>query len=110
MLQNALIGGLSYINRGEDGVYRIDEAHPLAQPGAPVPNRSGCAHPLAEPLDSRWIRRLTESIWRTTDQQRGGSAAVYWEAVEDYDILLVRLADPSRNGTTGIRRSNRAGG
>ncbi len=78
LLQDALLSALNRVWRGKDGVFRVDKGHPLA-----------------EPLDPRWIRRMTQAVWKTDGHQRAINPAIYWEAVEQYDILLVRLADPS---------------
>ena len=51
--------------------------------------------PAAEPLDIRWIERLTQAVY--TDVQRRGRTspfACYWEDVPEFDRTLMRLVDP----------------
>ena len=51
--------------------------------------------PAAEPLDIRWIERLTQAVY--TDVQRRGRTspfAYYWEDVPEFDRTLMRLVDP----------------
>ncbi len=51
--------------------------------------------PAAEPLDIRWIERLTQAVY--TDVQRRGRTspfACYWEDVPEFDRTLMRLVNP----------------
>lgn len=76
-LHNAVLRGLSRLARDKDGVYRIDGTWPAAQP-----------------LDKRWIKRLTHSLWKTPE---GDSVHYYGttEKVGGFDAILMRLADGS---------------
>ena len=49
----------------------------------------------AEPLDIRWIERLTQAVC-TDVPRRGGSSsfAYYWEDVPEFDRTLMRLINP----------------
>ena len=52
--------------------------------------------PAAEPLDIRWIERLTQAVY--TDVQRRGRTspfACYWEDVPEFDRTLMRLVNQS---------------
>lgn len=52
--------------------------------------------PAAEPLDIRWIERLTQAVY--TDVQRRGRTspfAYYWEDVPEFDRTLMRLVNQS---------------
>lgn len=75
-LHNAVLKGLSRLSRGEDGVYRIDNTWPAAQP-----------------LDRRWVKRLSRAVWKTTGGKRQYSIYVAGESMDEYDLTLVRLSD-----------------
>lgn len=51
--------------------------------------------PTAQPLDARWLARLTQAVY--TDVQRRGSPTpfVYWENVDSFDLILMGLTDPA---------------
>lgn len=78
LFQDALLSGLGRVWRGRDGVYRVDKARPIA-----------------EPLDPRWMERMTQAAVKTHGQRRAVTPVLYWENVDPYDILLTRLSDPS---------------
>ena len=49
----------------------------------------------AEPLDIRWIERLTRAVCTDVPRRAGASPfACYWEDVPEFDRTLMRLADP----------------
>ena len=58
--------------------------------------------PTAQPLDKRWIKRLTHAVWKTTGKNGSGSAYAYWEPIEEYDLTLIRLSDPSDEETRAL--------
>ncbi|MDE6282336.1 MAG: HEAT repeat domain-containing protein [Oscillospiraceae bacterium] len=82
-LHNAVLEGLGRLARKEDtGAYLINRVWPTAQP-----------------LDQRWVKRLTHAVWKTTGKKGGGSAYAYWEPIEEYDLTLIRLTDPADEET-----------
>ncbi|RKI70128.1 HEAT repeat domain-containing protein [bacterium 1xD42-67] len=49
----------------------------------------------AEPLDIRWIERLTRAVCTDVPRRAGASPfAYYWEDVPEFDRTLMRLVDP----------------
>lgn len=50
--------------------------------------------PLAQPLDSRWIGRLTGAVWKTSFERQQLPFHI-GEQLESFDICLVRLVNPS---------------
>lgn len=83
-MHSAVLQGLSRVRRGEDGVYRVDSVWPTAQP-----------------IDQRWIKRLTHAVWKHTGIEREyrSNAQAYTKSIMDYDMILIRLADRSNEGT-----------
>ena len=74
-LHSAVLKGLGRLARDEaTGAYRIDNAWPAAQP-----------------LDRRWVKRLTRAVWKTTGQK---TPTGYGGDIEEYDKILIRLLDP----------------
>ena len=72
---NAVLKGLGRLARDETtGVYRIDDTWPAAQP-----------------LDRRWVKRLTQAVWKTTGQK---TRTGYGGDIEEYDKILMGLLDP----------------
>ncbi|MCI9332460.1 MAG: hypothetical protein HFG05_09850 [Oscillibacter sp.] len=51
--------------------------------------------PTAEPLDRRWIERLTQAVYTDVPGRGGSPFAYYWENVAEIDLTLMRLADPT---------------
>lgn len=53
-------------------------------------------HPIAQPLDPRWVKRLTRAVWKITGNNRQylPNAYAYGESVDEYDLILTRLFDP----------------
>ncbi|MEY8230320.1 HEAT repeat domain-containing protein [Oscillospiraceae bacterium 50-16] len=50
----------------------------------------------AEPLDIRWIERLTRAVCTDVPRRAGASPfACYWEDVSEFDRTLMRLVNPS---------------
>ncbi|MDE6260004.1 MAG: HEAT repeat domain-containing protein [Oscillospiraceae bacterium] len=85
-LHNAVLEGLGRLARKEDtGAYLINGVWPTAQP-----------------LDKRWIKRLTHAVWKTTGKNGSGSAYAYWEPIEEYDLTLIRLTDPADEETRAL--------
>ena len=73
---NAVLKGLGRLTRDETtGVYRVDGIWPAAQP-----------------LDGRWVKRLTHAVWKTTGQR---TSTGYGGNIEEYDKILMCLLDPS---------------
>ncbi len=73
---NAVLKGLGRLTRDETtGVYRVDGTWPAAQP-----------------LDGRWVKRLTHAVWKTTGQR---TSTGYGGNIEEYDKILMCLLDPS---------------
>lgn len=50
--------------------------------------------PLAQSLDSRWMEHLTKAFWRTSFERQRLPFST-WEQVDNFDIYLVRLFNPS---------------
>lgn len=75
-LHSAVLKGLGRLSRDEaTGVYQIDNAWPAAQP-----------------LDRRWVKRLTHAVWKTTGEK---TRTGYGGDIEEYDKVLMGLLDPS---------------
>lgn len=51
----------------------------------------GAGWPAAQPLDRRWIKRLTHAAWKTTGQK---TRTGYGGDIEEYDKILMSLLDP----------------
>ncbi len=56
----------------------------------------GAGWPTAQRLDARWVKRLACAVWKTTMHDfKMPSPFGYGEHLEEYDIILTRLLDPS---------------
>ena len=74
---NAVLKGLGRLTRDEaTGAYRIDNTWPTAQP-----------------IDSRWFKRLTRAVWKTTGETRQYARYAAGEGIDQFDMILMRLAD-----------------
>ena len=51
--------------------------------------------PTAQPLDVRWIERLTQAVCTDVPKRGGGSPfACYWENIAEFDLTMMRLVNP----------------
>lgn len=73
---NAVLRALGRVCRKEDGTYCIDNVWPTAQP-----------------IDSRWFKRLTRAVWKTTGETRRYARYAAGEGIDQFDMVLMRLAD-----------------
>ncbi len=74
-LHSAVLKGLGRLSRDETtGAYQINNAWPAAQP-----------------LDRRWVKRLTNAVWKTTGEK---TRTGYGGDIEEYDKILMGLLDP----------------
>ena len=50
----------------------------------------------AEPLDVRWIERLTQAVYTDVPKRGSGASpfACYWETIAEFDLTLMRLVNP----------------
>ena len=82
---NAVLAGLGRLTRDETaGAYRIDNTWPAAQP-----------------LDRRWVKRLTHAAWKTTGETRQYARYAAGEGIDQFDMVLMRLADTGDEETRG---------
>ena len=83
-MHNGVLQGLNRVRQGEDGVYRVDNVWPTAQP-----------------IDQRWIKRLAHAVWKYigNERERRANAQAYAKSIADYDMILIRLADKSNAET-----------
>jgi len=51
--------------------------------------------PTAEPLDRRWIGRLTQAVYSDLAGKLPSPFSYYWEDVGAFDLTLMRLVDPT---------------
>ncbi|MBD5161411.1 MAG: HEAT repeat domain-containing protein [Oscillibacter sp.] len=55
--------------------------------------------PTAEPLDRRWIERLTQAVYTDVPGRGVPPFSYYWENVNKFDLDLMKLVDPSEAET-----------
>ena len=58
--------------------------------------------PIAQPLDARWMSRMTHAIWKDVPLMNGWAdqlQSIYWENADKFDAQLMRLADPADEET-----------
>lgn len=93
-LHDGVLKGLSCIHWDEEQERYV--VRYFVSVSAYLPPRAAFAGdpPTAQPLDSRWIKRLTEAVWKTSfDRQRMPFNA--GELVDSFDVCLAGLVNPS---------------